>query len=356
MDTAASHKRSRLPDDSPPSTSGKKKSKKKGGCICPICMELIVESTKSKAGHDAIYCEGYCNSWLHRRCAGLSKPLFASMEKSKDPFHCPHCQLKNHSDEITKLKTTIASLTETVNLLQSSLKPTPEQPVASKQADVLSKVPIVETNQSHFIPVKSPTITSPNSTDRKFNIIMYGIKESPPKTSKAVRLDHDLQCIVNAFAEVEHTVNISSIKDCFRLGKFKHDAQRPRPILIKFLRSTEVTMALLKIAAFRAPVAIKPDLTPEERNIENFLLKERWSLTELGFEKARIKIRNQSLYVDNKLYGQFKNSKFCRSQFNPPLNPNSKTNPSEVTPQLVSASSQPTSSQPSSSDDHTSKQ
>ena len=115
-------------------------------------------------------------------------------------------------------------------------------------------------------------------------------------------------------------------------------------------------MALLKIAAFRAPVAIKPDLTPEERNIESFLLKERWSLTELGFEKARIKIRNQSLYVDNKLYGQFKNSKFCRSQFNPPLNPNSKTNPSKVTPQLVSASSQPTSSQPSSSDDHTSKQ
>ena len=161
---------------------------------------------------------------------------------------------------------------------------------------------------------------------------------------------------VNAFAEVERTVNISSIKDCFRLGKFKHDAQCPRPILIKFLRSTEVTMALLKIAAFRAPVAIKPDLTPEERNIESFLLKERWSLTELSFEKARIKIRNQSLYVDNKLYGQFKNSKFCRSQFNPPLNPNSKTNPSEVTPQLVSASSQPTSSQPSSSDDHTSKQ
>ena len=176
------------------------------------------------------------------------------------------------TDEITKLKTTIASLTETVNLLQSSLKLTSEQPVASKPADVPSKVPIVETNQSHFIAVKSPAITSPNSTDRKFNIIMYGIKESPPKTSKADRLDHDLQCIVIAFAEVEHTVDISSIKDCFRLGKFKHDAQRPRPILIKFLRSTEVTMALLKIAAFRAPVAIKPDLTPEERNIESFLL------------------------------------------------------------------------------------
>ena len=137
-----------------------------------------------------------------------------------------------------------------------------------------SKIPVTETNQSHSIPVKSPSVPSPNSTDRKFNIIMYGIKESPPKTSKANHLDHDLQCIVNAFAEVEHTVDTSSIRDCFRLGKFKHDTQCPRPILIKFLRSTEVTMALSKLAAFRAPVAIKPDLTPEERNIESFLLKE----------------------------------------------------------------------------------
>ena len=136
------------------------------------------------------------------------------------------------------------------------------------------------------------------------------------------------------------------------MGKFTHDAQCPRPILIKFLRSTEATKALSKIAAFRAPVAIKPDLTPQERTIENHLLKERWSLTKLGFEKSRIKIRNQSLFVDNKLYGQFKDSQFCRSQFNPPLNLTSKTNPSEVAPQLESASSQ----QPTSSNDHTTKQ
>ena len=35
-------------------TDGKRKSKKNGGCICPICMEIKEESTKYKAGHDAI--------------------------------------------------------------------------------------------------------------------------------------------------------------------------------------------------------------------------------------------------------------------------------------------------------------
>ena len=103
----------------------------------------------------------------------------------------------------------------------------------------------------------------------------------------------DLQCIINAFAKAELSIETNSIRDCFRLGKFKHDAQRPRPILIKFLRSNEATMVLSKIAAFQALVVIKPDLTPEERKIESFLL---------GFEKARIKIRNRSILVDVKLY------------------------------------------------------
>ena len=46
---------------------------------------------------------------------------------------------------------------------------------------------------------------------------MYGIKENSPKTPKANCFDHDLQSIINAFAEVEHAVDTSSIKHCFRL-------------------------------------------------------------------------------------------------------------------------------------------
>ena len=204
MDTATSQKRTRLADDAP-QNSGKKKSKKKGGCICPICMEIIVESTKSKAGHDAIYCEGYCNSWLHRRCEGLSKPLFTCMEKSTDPFYCPHCQLKNYSTEIANLKSTIASLTQTVSMLQSSFK-LPDQPSTTEQTtnDVPSKVPVTGTyhiKQSQSILEKIPTLPSPNFTDKKFNIIMCGIKESPLKTSKVNHLDHDLQCNNQSFCK-----------------------------------------------------------------------------------------------------------------------------------------------------------
>ena len=156
--------------------------------------------------------------------------------------------------------------------------------------------------------------------DKKFfNVVMYGIKESPPKTSKAERQVQDLENITNAFENVDLQIEASSIRDCFRLGKYKSNASRPRPILIKFLRSTEATMALSKMSLFKAPVHIKPDLTQEERDIESFLLKERWSLIQTGFEKKRVKIRNKSIFIDNKLYGQFHNSELHRPQYNPQL-------------------------------------
>ena len=59
-------------------------------------------------------------------------------------------------------------------------------------------------------------------------------------------------------------------------------------------------MALSKISLFKSPIGIKPDLSQEERNIENFLLKEQCSLTQSGIEdKKRIKIRNKSILIDN---------------------------------------------------------
>ena len=71
---------------------------------------------------NAIYCEGQCNSWLHRSCAGLPKSVFTSLQNSPDPFLCLHCQLKNHTTIISELKATIASLSETITTLQTSVK------------------------------------------------------------------------------------------------------------------------------------------------------------------------------------------------------------------------------------------
>ena len=287
----------------------KKKPKKKGGCICPICLEAIIEPTKTKLGHDAIFCDGFCDSWLHRKCAGLSKPLFTTWIKSSDSYFCPHCQLRNVTAEVSKLKEVIDSLNKTITTLQLSDRPNEVHPVSIPVSkDDQPKATAMDASERPQSGLKNQASTSVNSIDKKFNVVMYGIGESLPNTSKAERQLRDLENITSAFCNAALPIEASSIRDCFRLGKYKPHAPRPRPILIKFLRSTEATMALSKVGLFKAPINIKPDLTREERDIESFLLKERWSLIQIGFERHRIKIRNKSIFIDNKLYGQFHNS------------------------------------------------
>ena len=92
--TTASLKHTRS-GDSPPNPSQLKRTFKRWVFV-QFCLEVILEATKSKKGHDAIYCKGLCSSWLHRHCAGLPKYEFAILEKSPDSYYCPHCLLKKH--------------------------------------------------------------------------------------------------------------------------------------------------------------------------------------------------------------------------------------------------------------------
>ena len=51
-------------------------------------------------------------------------------------------------------------------------------------------------------------------------------------------------------------------------------------------------------------------MTPEERNTESLLLKERWKLIQQGHSRKSIKIRNAHIYVNNQRHGIVTNSKF----------------------------------------------
>ena len=66
--------------------------KSKINITCPICDENIKEATKYRKGDDSIYCEGYCDAWIHRRCAGLSAVNFNMLSEAEDQtFFCIHC-------------------------------------------------------------------------------------------------------------------------------------------------------------------------------------------------------------------------------------------------------------------------
>ena len=83
--------------------------------LCAICEEVITESSNNTPGEDAVFCNGTCKSWIHRRCGGLSAAQFKVVSSSNEPFLCPQCTLMQNSVEIASLKAEVASLTKKVD-------------------------------------------------------------------------------------------------------------------------------------------------------------------------------------------------------------------------------------------------
>ena len=84
-------------------------------------MDVIKEADNTSNGHDAILCEGTCNSGLHCQCAGLSKPNFNLLHNSKVPFCCPHCRLQRYKSQLSDFKSTITQLQNKVSKLEIKL-------------------------------------------------------------------------------------------------------------------------------------------------------------------------------------------------------------------------------------------
>ena len=137
-----------------------------------------------------------------------------------------------------------------------------------------------------------PTVSNVSAAERKFNIVAYGIKESPQNTNRQERMKHDLECVLTSLSKTGVPIDSDAIKDLYRLGKYNSKNERPRPLLVKFLRSSVALDVLSNKSKLDTSVYIKFDLTPEERHKEMLLLKERRALINKGVERKEIKIHN----------------------------------------------------------------
>ena len=114
--------------------SRKKSSKRSAACVdscqndatdesteevkCAICEQKVIEGEEQ-----ALFCEGVCNQWVHRYCAGVSTSLFKQLSLSTTSFYCYACSQTQHASEIamlsesiTLLKKEIADLRDKVNV------------------------------------------------------------------------------------------------------------------------------------------------------------------------------------------------------------------------------------------------
>ena len=148
---------------------------------------------------------------------------------------------------------------------------------------------------------------------KKFSIIVYGVDKCPEGTSRHEQLSHvhDINVITSILTKLDDSITALSIKDMHRLGKYHHERPRPRPILVKFIRSADVSKVLAKRSLIQPPYSVKPYLSKEEQRCESALLKERWSLIQSGTSRESIKIRLKDgvIMVDSKLHGKWDSTK-----------------------------------------------
>ena len=136
-----SNKSSKKSQASPKKAASKQKTvtsskpaKKVNDSICPVCKEIVKDPSadNESGGHDAVLCEGLCNTWLYRWCAGLSKSRFLVISSSPDPFQCPHCCLNSQAVEIDNLKKALINLTQRVSDLEKHQQNTLDQSDSSQ--------------------------------------------------------------------------------------------------------------------------------------------------------------------------------------------------------------------------------
>ena len=141
--------------------------KRRKGSVFPICDETIKEPSKHRKGEDSIYYEGYCEAWIHRRCAGLSVTNFAALSDSGEDhtYFCLYCELHAQKAEMENLMSTITQLQTTLSELKrklDSLRQTALQ-TSKPQALLLSNTSSKGTN----------SVQSASDAEKKFNIVVY---------------------------------------------------------------------------------------------------------------------------------------------------------------------------------------
>lgn len=212
---------------------------------CTICDENINERSKTN-GDDAVFCDGKCQSWLHRHCAGLSRVRFRIVTDSKGAFYCPQCQIETNATVISSLKSSIESLKKEIETMKAQ-SPTNTTPKTYATATAQSTKPSnswQNPSLSNNTPqtTTSNSLSAPNVIDKKFNLVIYRIPESSKGTNRNARFEHDLSQCTTTVKKISNEVSTDPIRDCTRLGRYSEGKRRP--ILLRFARALDVSKIL----------------------------------------------------------------------------------------------------------------
>ena len=202
----------------------------------------------------------------------------------------------------------IAKLTSSVAIIQEELSS------RSAAATVVSSPQVGHTVSGSASGDGSAPSPGSVSVDRKFNIVVFGISECTHGSLRHERLSQDLLKISDFLKTIDPSFSGMSISDFRRLGKYSPESNKPRPLLVSFLRTSDVQNVLGHAHEVSSPYRVQPDRSPQERADRALLLHERYQLINSGqVERSSIKIKHLSMFVNDRLHCKVVNSSLVRS-------------------------------------------
>ena len=186
---------------------------------------------------------------------------FDLLHCSGHPFRCYQCHLTLHSTEVATLHSLLDSLSKELVEIKAQLPcnsqtsdqsgPTSVLPLPSGSSFATAPNPTLPLVLRHE-PTVPPQSDSSNNTeqvrsnqvhqDSKFNIVMFGIAESPPGTSRSDHVEKDERSITQAIQKILPTFSQLLMHDCYWLGKYNPLKSQSCPILISLARVNDVQL------------------------------------------------------------------------------------------------------------------
>ena len=294
---------------------------------CAVCTKVVSESTAPTLddGDDALQCES-CKSWFHRWCTGVSTVHYSTLSVSDEPFLCFVCLQAEFRSSVGSLKETIGALRLEIDSLKANCScrddsvghSSCERLASTQRVTAATQPPLASSHSSsdsrNGVSSSSASTVSraahAHSRDSKFNLVVFGLKESPMGTQRRVRFEEDIKAVSSVLVSAHPSITEHSFRDCFRLGKYSTD--RCRPLLVTLSRSSDVFTILgnRRSLADHPGISVKPDLSPDDRRIESLLLKQRRVLISSGTNSKDIRLHGNSLSIKGKKYGSVVNFDF----------------------------------------------
>ena len=96
--------------------------------------------------------------------------------------------------------------------------------------------------------------------DKKFNIVLFGVLESPQGTPRNTRNLQDFNSVTSVLSDIEGDSNITcSVRDCQCLGRYNCSSSHPRLVLVSLNSTAQVRHVLTHHRSLPSPITVKPD-------------------------------------------------------------------------------------------------